>query len=164
MACGILWFSISKSLWSTPELLPFHMTWTERPWGEEEGESWEIWIWVSLCTSGSAPVEVGQVIRVHTWHLQKDRQNLVQFCWGSDPTIEAPHHLIVKSWLNSSPDNNIPLAYIPLSNFIGNFFLHLTYFVWCLHVFFITCTLNMNVCLWCIFHRQTHGYQEISAI
>lgn len=87
-------------------------------------------------------------------NLWKDRQILVQFCWGSDPIPEVPHHLILESWLNSSPDNNITLTYILLPNFIGGF-LHLTYFVFCLHVFFITCTLNMNAFLWCIFHTRT---------
>lgn len=66
-------------------------------------------------------------------NLWKDRQNLVQFCWGRDPTTEVPHHLILKPWLYSSPDNNITLAYILLSNFVGGF-LHLTYYMFCLHV------------------------------
>lgn len=67
-------------------------------------------------------VKVGQVIPVHSWHLCEDRQNLVQVFWDSDASTGVPHHLIVKSWLNSSPDNNVLLAYIPLSNFIGLFF------------------------------------------
>lgn len=151
MACGILWFSISKSLWSTPELLPFRMIWAQTLRGGGEGELENLYMSV-LVYIRIASAEVGQVIPVHTWHLQKERQNLAHFCWGRDPTAEVPHRLGVKSWWNPSPDNHFSLAYNPLSNFRGSF-LHLICFVWCLHVFFNICTLSVVVSLWYIFHR-----------